>query len=213
VVEPGLLEVDDRGDFGSGAQDVGGAEVVVKKLRWQRVGWRVRGQSTQGVASRRGCMLDTGLEPIGDPLRQRCRGTSLHGNPIGVGVRRQRVLQPGQDRTGRSYLVGIGGVEEVALDLALEAHRDTVDLDLKTATPCRNGCRHRQPLAVQPTREPRHLHQTRETLEHHRPLREHPAGRRSNPGQRVAVTDHDPLAGVDPKTPMLVQGGGNPAAG
>ena len=65
MVEPGLLEVNDRDDLGSGAQDVAGAEIMVNELRRQPVGWRVSDQPAQGIPSRRGYMLGAGFEPVG----------------------------------------------------------------------------------------------------------------------------------------------------
>jgi hypothetical protein len=158
-------------------------------------------------------MVGARVEPVGNPGRQRLGRNGERRKLIGGRVCGQRVLQLGEHDSGRPHLVEIGGVEEVAHDLALQAHRDTIDFDLKTAVSRGNRRRNRQPPAVKPTRETRRRNQSRKTLGHYRPLREQPARLRTDPSQRVAPAHDDPLAGVDANAPVLVQHRCNPAAG
>lgn len=104
VVEPGLLEVDDRGDLRAGAQDVRRAEVAVDKLRRTPVIWRAGDQRPQGIATRRWHLPASSVEPVSDPRRQRFRPSLGRADLTGARAGRKRVMKPGQDRAGGLHL-------------------------------------------------------------------------------------------------------------
>jgi hypothetical protein len=171
VVKPGLLEVDHRSDPGTGAQNVRRAEVAVDELRRRPISWCVGNQPPQGVTSRLRQMFASGVEPVSDTGRQRLRSSLRRDDLIGVRVGRKRVMKPRQHRAGGLYLPGIINVEKVPLNHSLEAHRDLVDLHLKTAVQCLDRRGHRQPVAVKPMCESSNLRQAREPLRGDRPFR------------------------------------------
>jgi len=114
---------------------------------------------------------------------------------------RQRVVQPGRGRPHRSNLISVAGVQQVAVDLALQGHRDPADLDLMPTVQCGDRSRDQtSPVSSQdvsratPARRGNGLARPTTSRES--------AGCRAHPSQRVVVAHHDLGAGVDADAPL-----------